>query len=428
MRTLVLAALAMGSVAAQAAPLDATTRAAALESITTTIRKDYVEPARVDAIVERLGASQRAGRYDTSDPIAFADRVTDDLRAASEDGHLYLRADPDGYAAALAPKPVTDDASWWNRRAVRGHHGLREMRILPGNVRYLRIGSFDWVPDATGQAYDGAMRFLRDGDAIVIDLRGNPGGDASAVRYLVSHFLDEDVLLLTFLEAGKDPVQSRTLGYLPAGRIRGKPLYVLIDGRVGSAAEEFAAHVDQFALGTLVGARTAGAGNNNKLVPIAPGFVLSVSIGRPELAVRHGNWEGKGIAPTLAVDPVRALDVAHADALARIASTPGASPDAVADAQWAMVAVRARLDRPRVDPSTLRAFAGRYGRTTLIFRDDRLSIDRGPRGSASLVPLDANGLFGIEGDDDLRVRATGKTLEMQRRGDASPLVVPRDPG
>src|SRR3546814_9047052 len=96
-------------------------------------------------------------------------------------------------------------------------------------------------------------------------------------------------LLISFVEAGKEPEQSFTLGELPAGRMIGKPLYVLIDGGVGSAAEEFAYSVQQFGLGRLVGETTAGGANVNSFVPIPPGFLLSVSVGRPVHPVSGGN-------------------------------------------------------------------------------------------------------------------------------------------
>jgi C-terminal processing protease CtpA/Prc len=108
------------------------------------------------------------------------------------------------------------------------------------------------------------------------------------VQYLVSHFLKPGMLEITFLQAGREPVQTRVLDHLPAGRMLGKPLYVLVDQGTASAAELFAYDVQQFKLGTLIGTRTAGAANNNDFVPIAPGFMLSVSTGRP---VHSGHQE-----------------------------------------------------------------------------------------------------------------------------------------
>ena len=95
------------------------------------------------------------------------------------------------------------------------------MTVLDGNVRYLRIRSFHWQPDATGAAYDSAMRFLRDGDAVIVDLRGNGGGSTSAVRYAISHFMpaSPERLMMTFQGDDGAPDQSRVLGHLPAGRV-----------------------------------------------------------------------------------------------------------------------------------------------------------------------------------------------------------------
>ncbi|MEJ0040877.1 MAG: S41 family peptidase [Rhizomicrobium sp.] len=87
---------------------------------------------------------------------------------------------------------------------------------------------------------------------------------------------------------GKD-FATRVIDKLDGPRLIGIPLYVLISGRTGSAAEEFTAHVRYFKLGTLVGSNTAGAANNDRVFPIAPFFVQSISTGRPEHPVMHGN-------------------------------------------------------------------------------------------------------------------------------------------
>ena len=44
--------------------------------------------------------------------------------------------------------------------AVRDHSGLTKMEILPGNVRYLKLEHFQWIPDVTRQSYDDAARHL----------------------------------------------------------------------------------------------------------------------------------------------------------------------------------------------------------------------------------------------------------------------------
>jgi len=253
-------------------------RDAVIASVEAAIRSQYVFPAKAAGIVGKLEQARSSGRYSVDDAGLLAQRITQDLASASADRHLYLMYDPARYVRETKNQTssAADNDGYDRSVALRDNSGLAEMNILPGNIRYLKIARFGWIPDVSGEAYDGAMRFLGGGDAIIIDLRGNPGGEAAAVRYLVSHFLPPGTLELTFFAGTEAPVQSRILDYLPAGRLTGKPLYVLIDGYGASAAESFAYDVQQFKLGELVGAKTIGAANNNRFVPIPPGFMLSV--------------------------------------------------------------------------------------------------------------------------------------------------------
>ncbi len=414
-----------------ATPLTADQRATGIAAILRTIEARYVFPERVSAIRSRLNEGLSSGRYDTSDPAVFAERVTLDLRESSRDGHMYLNNAPAQYAAALTSDvDVFDNPEMqaiWAAAARRANHGLSEMRILPGNVRYLRITQFHWVADRTGQAYDDAMRFLRDGDAVIIDLRGNGGGDHAAVRYLLSHFMKPDQLDITFLEAGREPVQSRTLDHLPAGRLTGRPLYVLINRQVGSAAEAFAYDVQQFGLGTLVGATTAGAANNNEFVPIAPGFMLSVSYGRPVHPLSGTNWEGVGVSPDVAADPATALDTATALALTALLSRADADPVERAGWEWAEAGIKSRLNPASVTVARLRALAGTYGGRVILFEGGGLVWRRPDGQKVKLAPMTTDGLFAPEGyDDRLRLRLTGDALEVQSVNAPAPSRFPRD--
>ena len=423
-----LFSLLVAPAGAQQAPprLSPAERASALVAIRKVLADEYVFPELRAKLVERLSRAEKEGRYDVEEPYRFAERVTEDLRDVARDGHLSLSHAPAQYAAAMAP-PASGAGSeaLAEQRAVRAHHGLAELRILPGNIRYLRITGFSWVPDRTGEAYDGAMRFLREGDAAIIDLRGNGGGHAAAVQYLVSHFLPADTLLLTFVQGSETPIQSRTLSHLPAGRLLGKPLYVLIDGNVASAAEEFAYHVRQFRLGELVGARTAGGANNNRLAPIAPGFILSVSVGRPVHAVSGTNWEGEGVAPSVEAAPSRALDLAQSLALARLAESGNAGPELRAEYAWARTGVEARLRPVTMAPKQLRALAGVYGEVKVELRDGALWMSRPDRETRRLTPLTADGLFGVEGVEVLRVRFRAEALELLWLGESEARVFRR---
>jgi len=260
---------------------------------------------------------------------------------------------------------------------------------------------------------------------VIIDVRGNGGGTHAAVRYLVSHFMRGDTLEMSFLAGSAVPEQSRTLEYLPAGRLQNIPLYVLIDGGTASAAEAFAYDVQQFKLGELVGARTVGAANNNKHVPVAPDFILSVSYGRPLHAISNANWEGVGVAPTVDAPPQQALEVAHSLALQRLREKKGVSAENLNDYSWAATAVEARLHPVALTPDRLQSFAGRYATAQVDFRDGILWLSRADRPTLRLSPMTADGLFAVDGIDRLRVRFTGQALELLRAGEPAPRVFPR---
>jgi hypothetical protein len=193
------------------------------------------------------------------------------------------------------------------------------------------------------------------------------------------------------------------LGYLPAGRLVGKPLYVLISSATGSAAEEFAYHVEQFKLGELIGETTAGAGANNRLFPVAPAFVVSVSISAPAHAVSGKTWDGVGVSPTIAVKPAQALQTAHQRALQRLAAS-GPEPRRAAW-RWAAESAAARLKPITLAPEQLAMFAGTYGAVSVRVADGQLVYQRTGRPEIPLVPL-GGALFEMSTRPEIRIRFT----------------------
>lgn len=385
-------------------------------------------PEMRSVIIERLDKSQKSGHYETIDVRSFAERVTRDLQDISQDKHLSLAYDQSRYAAALVP-PASEsgEEAFRRRRARRNNHGLTEMRILPGNIRYLKITHFEWVPDETGEIYDEAMRFLKDGDAWIVDLRGNGGGTSAAANYFLSHFHDPGTFSYTSYAGSELPQRNYALDYLPAGRLKGKPFYLLIDGNVGSAAEAVAYDLQQSKIAVLVGTKTAGAANNAKLLPIAPGFILSISYGRPIHVLTHTNWEGVGVKPDVECNPIVALDTAKSVALKRLAAMPGVTPENLNEYNWSLIAVEAQLRPVNLSNAQMKAWVGQfksldYGEANVVFDNGFLWLERSGRLRSRLSPLTANGLFAIEGNEFLRARLTGNTLELLWWNDPYPRV------
>ena len=280
------------------------------------LRENYVLPEKRPLFDAMLDRNLRSGRYSVTAAQVLAGRLNEDLQSVTRDKHLAVRFDPARQRRLITERAEQDDAAEEGPSpaeiddSVRDNFGIHRLEILPGNVRYLKYDAFDWVGDPSANALDRAIDFLSAGDAIIIDLRENGGGNPAAVRYLASAFTDPGRRLTAFYMGNHPPVASDALTEGPVGRLKGKPLYVLTSNETASAAEGFTGVIAGYRLGEIVGQNTAGAGFRNDLFPLADGFFASVSIGRAVLASTGKDWESVGIAPTIPVEPAKALDVA----------------------------------------------------------------------------------------------------------------------
>ena len=367
------------------------------------IATNYVLPEKRAAIAAALSRSLSAGRYDVSSPQDLVTRVNADLAAASNDGHLNINYNP-AQAARLKNNEGDEIRSGpaWERDAQMRNHGIITMRMIPGNIRYVAYDNFVWTGAKSAAAIDTMMAFLKEGDAVIIDLGANGGGSPLAVQYLISHFMEPGRPLVEFHMGGKSqPDRRSSLASVP-NRMVGKPLYVLASRHSASAAEEFIGHVAGFKLGDVVGETTAGAAFRNDLYDGGHGFVLSVSVGRPVLAATGGDWEGKGIAPTVAVAADLAQDAALALALRRIAVTASGDDkknyELRAEAHWARA-------KPVVPAHPLTAYVGKYGVRSVRIDGNRLLYEREGGIRTALLPLGEN-RFALDESPTTRVEFT----------------------
>lgn len=413
-----LAAVLATPVAAQP-PGRAIDERALVAELARQVREIYVVPEKRAPIAARLEGALEAGRYSRSeDPQLIAELITADLAAASSDGHMYLRYNPEEAASRGRPAVARPEADqYFARLAALSNDGITEMRVLPGNVRYVRYDAFYWRGEPSRAAIDTAMRFLAGGAAVVIDMRFNGGGSPEAVNYLTSHFVEPGKHLIDFHDRAGKESSIAAAGALPAGRMIGKPLYVLAGPNAASAAEEFVAHVAYFKLGEVVGEKTAGGAHNNGLFPVGQGFVASISEGRPIHPATGGNWEGVGIAPTIAAPVDNALAVAHARAAERLAAQPGPEQRRYA---WLAESLKARV-QPAALADRPQAYAGRFGDRTIRVAEGAIVYRRDGRPPMKLLPL-AGDLFVMDGDPSTRVRVR------REQGQAVAIELLRDDG
>ena len=385
-----LPASATAQTAAQtAAAVDGPAVAAEVKGL---LNAQYVLPelrAKFAAVLDKGIAS---GRYAVADANLLTTRLNEDLASVTPDKHLGVMVDPER-SKALASRPPgggADDAPPTPdeiRAAERSNHGLTQMQVLPGNVRYLEIEGFQWAGAASERAYDTAMAFLAGGDAVIIDVRRNGGGSPDAVRYAVSHFIAPNKPLMTFFMGGRGTESTSSLATTRAPRMVGKPLYVLSSKGSGSAAEEFLGHIAGYKLGDVIGERSAGAGFRNEYFPLPSGMIISISVGRAVLASTGKDWESVGIVPTIATPVDKALDVAKVRAIERVAE--GAEPERKKQLAAIAAALNAQINPVKTE-LPLAAYAGVYGERTVKAGDNGLTIRRGKGPVSPLIAIGPN--------------------------------------
>jgi carboxyl-terminal processing protease len=126
----------------------------------------------------------------------------------------------------------------------------------------------------TDSKVDETISKARQGKALVLDLRGNPGGAVKTLQRMLGYVFDRDVKIGEMKERKKSkPLVAKTRG---GEKVFKGQLVVLVDSGSGSAAELFSRIVQLEKRGTVIGDRTAGA---VMVSNVRPGLLGDVSSG-----------------------------------------------------------------------------------------------------------------------------------------------------
>lgn len=169
---------------------------------------------------------------------------------------------------------------------------------LPGDVAYMRVALF--TADAPTKAWDAVRRFTDAGArALIIDVRGCPGGDLDAFARLAADFLPRGAALAHVTDADGDTEVIRVSRDDPFVI----PLVVLIDGSTASAGELFAGCLKAHARAVLVGRATYGKGAAQKVGPANEGGGAGAVLATAALCALPGGeaLEGAGVSPDVEV-------------------------------------------------------------------------------------------------------------------------------
>src|SRR3990167_1190946 len=150
---------------------------------------------------------------------------------------------------------ITNSMEFWNE--VRRF----ENAWSQSDSRYVEMGDqlMLWrLPDfyVSDKGVDEMIDKARKHKALILDLRGNPGGAVDTLERMVGSFFDHDVKVADLRGRKEEkPLRAKNRG----SRAFAGSLVVLVDSQSGSAAELFARIVQLEKRGTVIGDRTSGS-------------------------------------------------------------------------------------------------------------------------------------------------------------------------
>lgn len=176
----------------------------------------------------------------------------------------------------------------------------REVRVLPGGVVVLRFDAFD---GQTRRWLSSRLREYREAPRLLLDLRQNPGGETLSLGIIVGEFFPEAVDCGTFISRGGWRAAKSSWSWGSA-RYPG-PLAILVGPGTGSAAEIFAAVLQEHGRARVVGTKTPGAVLASQFYALPDGGQLQLS--REDYVTPRGRrLEGAGVRPDVELRPTLA--------------------------------------------------------------------------------------------------------------------------
>lgn len=170
-----------------------------------------------------------------------------------------------------------------------------DSRMLEDGIGYLAVSEFDSV---TYSQYKEALDDLENQGAgsLVIDLRNNPGGNLDIVCEMLDLILPKGVIVYT-----EDKNGERKEYTSDSNQQVKMPIAVLMNGQSASASEIFAAAVQDYDRGEIVGTQSYGKGVVQKLYDLMDGSCVKLTSAE-YFTPKGRKINGKGVTPDIEVE------------------------------------------------------------------------------------------------------------------------------
>ena len=178
------------------------------------------------------------------------------------------------------------------RRRIESPVATGEM--LEGGIGLVKISNFD--ERCASESIAAIQKLQQEGaKKIIFDVRNNPGGYAEELVKLLDYLLPEGDLFRSVSYDGTEKVDTSDASYLDM------PMAVLINGSSYSAAEFFAAALQEYQAATIVGEPTVGKGVYQTTISLGDGSAVALSTGK-YFTPKGNSLTDVGVTPDVRVD------------------------------------------------------------------------------------------------------------------------------
>lgn len=181
-------------------------------------------------------------------------------------------------------------------RAVIKVESVKGVSMLPGKIGYIRITQFN---EPTAEALQKALEKLmgQEMQALILDLRNNPGGLLSSAVEVSQKFLKGGEKIVSTKGRAGTGVQAQ---YASKGRYHYTefPMIVLVNGGSASASEIVAGALQDYKRAILVGEKTFGKGSVQSVMPLDDGSAIRLTTAK-YYTPRERMIHEKGIDPDI---------------------------------------------------------------------------------------------------------------------------------
>ncbi len=179
------------------------------------------------------------------------------------------------------------------------HQGTLTSRRMDGDIGYIAFD--EWTPPMD-RRFRETLSALSDTRGLVIDLRGNGGGQASVLLSIANPFFSTRTSFGVFRQ--RQGTQD-TISTTPSSSRYTGAIVILTDARSASASEVFAASMQEAGRAKVVGSQSCGCVLNQWSKALPGGGTLRWSA-RVYRSPQGRILEGLGVTPDIAVTPTLA--------------------------------------------------------------------------------------------------------------------------